>query len=291
VKRKCLQLWQYARAFAQRTTACHTGAFASKAALFLFLSLFPLAMLLFALVPYLPFSKEQLISFLSGLFPASSTVFVDDQVSVLYDQNGAVLWATVLTTLWAASKGFVALIQGLDTVYQVKERRRYPVLRLTSILFTLLLLIFLVAALGILVFGNHLANQLMRLLPQLRAVTWGILDWRNLVGGGLLVIFFLLLYRLLPRRKSTLWAELPGALVSAVGWLVFSRLFSFYIEHFGNYANIYGSLTAVAVLILWLYACIYILLLGAQLNVMLQSGELPTPPFLKRKTKPLPPAK
>ena len=289
MQQKHRQLWQYARAFLNRTTACHTGAFASKAALFLFLSLFPLAMLLFALVPYLPFTKEQLTTFLSGLFPTSSTVFVDDQVSVLYNKSGLVLWVTVLTTLWAASKGFVALIQGLDAVYAVKERRRYPLLRLTSIFFTLLLLVFLVAALGILVFGDRLANRLMQWLPQLRAVTWGILDWRNFVGGGLLLVFFLLLYRLLPRRKSTWLAELPGALVSAVGWLGFSRLFSFYIDHFGNYANIYGSLTAVAVLILWLYACMYILLLGAQLNAMLQTGELPTPAFLKRRRKPLPP--
>ena len=291
MKQKLLTIWRYARSFGQRTVACHTSAFASKAALFLFLSLFPLAMLLFALVPYLPFTKEQLTAFLSGLFPTSSTVFLDDQVSMLYDSSGAVLWVTVLTTLWAASKGFVALIQGLDTVYDIKERRRYPALRLTSILFTLLFMVFLVAALGVLVFGDRLANWLMQLFPQLRSVTWGILDWRNFVGGGLLIVLFLLLYRLLPRRKSTLLAELPGAIVSAIGWLGFSRLFSFYIEHFGNYANLYGSLTAVVVLILWLYACMYILLLGAQFNFMLQTGRLPLPAFLKRKKKPLPPEK
>jgi len=289
MKQKLLNLWHYARDFGQRTVACHTGALASKAALFLFLSLFPLAMLLFALVPYLPFTKEQLTAFLSGLFPTSSTVFLDDQVSALYDNNGAVLWVTVLTTLWAASKGFVALIQGLDTVYDVKERRRYPALRLTSIVFTLLFMVFLLAALGVLVFGDNIANWLLQLFPQLRSITWGVLDWRNLVGGGLLVVFFLLLYRFLPRRQSTLWAELPGAFISAVGWLGFSRLFSFYIEHFGNYANLYGSLTAVVVLILWLYACMYILLLGAQLNFMLQAGTLPLPKFLRRKKAPLPP--
>ena len=84
----------------------------------------------------------------------------------------------------------------------------------------------------------------------------------------MLVLFFEMVYIAVPDRKSGIIEELPGALISAVGWIGFSYLYSFYIDNFSNYANIYGSLTAVVLMMLWLYFCMYIMLFGAEVNVI-----------------------
>ena len=264
-----------ARRFIHKTAQDHTAAYASKAALFLFISFFPFAMLLLTLIRYLPFSQEELHTFLTELLPDELDLFLTEVVSELYGQSGKTLLSlTVLTTLWAASKGFVALLQGLDMAYEVRQKRNYALLRLVSVVYTVAFLLFVVAALCILVFGNSLAGWLHERFPQLQRIAWGVLSWRNLVGGLLLFFFFLLIYRTLPRRHTRLVAEIPGAILSTVGWIGFSSLFSYYIDHFSSYANLYGSLTAVVLVILWLYACVYILLIGAELNCMRQNGDL-----------------
>ena len=263
------------RRFLHKTAQDHTAAYASKAALFLFISLFPFVMLLLTLIRYLPFTQEQLHGFLAELLPDELDHFLNEIVNELYGQSGTTLLPlTILSTLWAASKGFAALLQGLDMAYETARRRHYPLLRLASVLYTVVFLLFLVAALCVLVFGNTLAFGLYQRFPQLQRIAWGVLSWRNLVGGLLLFSFFLLIYRALPGRHTRLSAEIPGAMLSTVGWMGFSYLFSYYIDHFGNYANLYGSLTAVVLVILWLYACVYILLIGAEINCMRQNGDL-----------------
>ena len=87
----------------------------------------------------------------------------------------------------------------------------------------------------------------------------------------ILILFFLVLYMFVPNRKSKILYELPGAIATSAGWIGFSYLYSFYIDHMSNFTNTYGSLTAVVLLMLWLYACMYMLLLGGELNVYLRS--------------------
>jgi len=89
-----------------------------------------------------------------------------------------------------------------------------------------------------------------------------------------LSIFFLIIYLVIPNRKSNFFYELPGALLSAVGWTGFSYLFSFYIDNMGNYSYTYGSLTAIIICMLWLYACMYIMFIGAEVNVVLASPNV-----------------
>jgi membrane protein len=90
---------------------------------------------------------------------------------------------------------------------------------------------------------------------------------------GILTLFFLLLYLVIPNRKSKLLAELPGAVTTAGGWIGVSYLFSFYIDHRSGNSFAYGSLTTLALAMLWLYFCMYLLFVGAEINVFLVSGK------------------
>ena len=80
------------------------------------------------------------------------------------------------------------------------------------------------------------------------------------------------MYMVLPNQKNRFWDSLPGALLASSGWLVFSDLYSIYVEHFSNYSNIYGSVYAVALSMLWLYCCLSIVFYGGALNKLLMDA-------------------
>ena len=97
---------------------------------------------------------------------------------------------------------------------------------------------------------------------------------RTVIGFAILIIFFLILFLAIPNRKSSILDELPGAIIAAAGWMIFSYLYSFYIDNIGSFSNMYGSLTTIVFLMLWLYFCMYILFFGAEINNILASKDL-----------------
>lgn len=246
------------------------SAYAAQAAFFVVISVFPLTMLLLTLVRFLPFFSDGVPMIQFDMFPRDVNEFATAMLEeIVGKSSNAVLSISAVTALWSASKGVYSIFQGLASVYSTKGKRDWIVARLQAVLYTVFFLIMLILALGFLVFGNSIYQAMFRFLPlaadKIEIISRGI---RWLVGFGVLVLFFEVVYIAVPARKSTILEELPGALVSAVGWVGFSYLYSFYIDHFGNYANLYGSITAVVLLMLWLYFCMYIMLFGAEVNVV-----------------------
>ena len=191
----------------------------------------------------------------------------------LYSTKGITLLSvTAVTTLWAASKGFHALIRGLNRVYGCRETRNYFVRRGLAILYTLAMPAALAATLLLLVFGNRIAAEMQTLWPRLNQTALLLTTYRWLVVLVLLTALFLSLYLLAPCRKSRLKRELPGAVFSAAGWIAFSDLYARYLQFAAP--NVYGSLSAPVFLMLWLYACIYILFLGGKLNGLITAVTL-----------------
>ena len=97
-----------------------------------------------------------------------------------------------------------------------------------------------------------------------------IINVRAVISFLVLFLFFWLLYVILPNRKATFTHQIPGALVASAGWLIFSYIYSFYVNNINNYSKFYGPMTTMALLMLWLYACMYILFLGGMLNHLLE---------------------
>jgi len=82
-------------------------------------------------------------------------------------------------------------------------------------------------------------------------------------------LFFSIIYKTLPNGKMKFVDQIPGAVITSAGWVSFSILFSFFVDNFSNYANVYGSLSAIIILMLWLYICMYIMFIGAEINCIL----------------------
>ncbi len=256
--------------FLQEFQQDSVSAYAAQAAFFVIISVFPLTMLLLTLVKYLPYFNDGVPMIQFDILPHDLNEFATNALGeIINKSSNTVLSISAVTALWSSSKGVYSIFQGLASVYSVKDTRSGFTMRLLAVVYTALFLVMLILALGFLVFGDSIYHAVINILPlaadKIEIVSRGI-KW--LLGFGVLVLFFEMVYIAVPDRKSGIIEELPGALISAVGWIGFSYLYSFYIDNFSNYANIYGSLTAVVLMMLWLYFCMYIMLFGAEVNVI-----------------------
>ena len=248
------------------------SAFSASAAFFFIISAFPLAMLLITLLGYIPGLQQLLQSeFLSVMPPFLQKVAHRVLDEIYAGQTVTLISVTAITALWAASRGFVSLIRGMNLVNGIGEKRNYFVVRGLAILCTFSLMVAIGCSLILAVFGQKIVHLLSRFFPTLENATFLAASFRFGVLFLLLTVLFLGLYLLVPSRRSTLRAELPGAVLSALGWILFSWLYSIYLSFANSY--IYGSLTSAVFIMLWLYACIYILFLGAELNCYIKTKK------------------
>lgn len=258
------------RHFMKKTATDHVSSFSAHAAFFIMTSMFPFLMFLFMMIKYLPFDKELVITSVEQFFPETlSPILINIIHELFLEVPGSILSITILTTLWTASRGFYAIVRGLNAVYGLKENRNFFYLSLLSVIYTVIFACMLIVTMVLLVFGNQILNLLSAHIPQIGAFSLLISILRLLLPLLVLTVFFLALFMVIPNRRSRLKYELPGALFAAVCWMGFSALFSYYIDHYANYAKTYGSLAAIVIFMLWLYFCMYLMFLGAEFNVFL----------------------
>lgn len=260
--------------FSRKIRDDYVAAFSAHAALFILISFFPFIMFLLTMVQYLPFTQSYILSVFTNFFPDVIDSFIVSIITEIYQKSsGTLMSITVITALWSASRGFLSIVRGLNSVYGIKETRNYFHLRFISTLYTLVFAVMIIICLCFLVFGNSLYVGITNKFPFLKELALLIISMRTMVALCVLVIFFLLLYKVIPNRKSSLFNELPGALLSAGGWMLFSYLYSYYIDNMGNFSYMYGSLTVIVLLILWLYSCMYIMFIGAEINVAFNTSS------------------
>ncbi len=251
----------------------HVAAFSAQAAFFIIISFFPFIMLLFSIVKYFPIEEENMLLLLSQAFPTTVNSLIESIISEIYDvaASTTIISATIVSTLWSAGKGFLAVMKGLNSVYEIDETRHSLWLRVMSALYTLIFAIMVITTMLLFVFGNRLYLWITQKFPVIEETAVLIISLRTIVGLITLIIFFLLIYIVIPNRKTKLLNELPGAMLCAAGWMGFSYAFSYYIDNFSNYASMYGSLTAIVLFMLWLYFCMYLLFLGAEFNLLFEN--------------------
>lgn len=253
--------------FIRQINSHSISAHAAQSTLFIFISFFPFVMMLLSLLSYIPLPISGTDSFSTNLFPSSMEEYIHSLLGEIHElSNGTIISVTAITALWAASKGMYAIGNGLNAVYEVKETRNYFILRLFALLETVLFIIIIAVVLIFLVFGNLLSSIIKEASPLISNLIDIIINLRGIGGLIILSLFFTAIYVYMPDRKAKFKSQFPGGFLTATGWIIFSNLFSFYVDNFSNYSNIYGSLAAVVVFLLWLYFCMYILFLGGEIN-------------------------
>ena len=239
----------------------------ARTGFFLVLSLFPSLLLLLGLLRYTGYGVDALMQFLEGLLPHSLLPMAQMLIDASYRHSSKTLVSlSALAALWSASKGTYGLLCGLLAVYGVKNPPGYWRMRTVSVGYTLVFLLALLLTLALHVFGSAILDFLwMTTLPPVLFLM-NFIDLRFVLLLLLQTALFTLLYALLPGQRNRLRYSIPGAFLSSLCWSVFSALFSVYVEYFTGYANIFGSVYALALGMLWLYFCISILFYGGACN-------------------------
>lgn len=254
--------------FMNRMAQDHVSAFAAQAAFFILMSFVPFLMLLLPLVTYVSITKDMVVEMILQVMPDAGDFrsFLLSIIQEVYDKSTAVVPISAIFTLWSAGKGLQGLTNGVNAIYHVKETRNYVVTRIRSALYTLVFILAVIGSLILLVFGNSIQKLLTRYIPALARVTAYIIGMRTAVSLVVLALIFLMVYKFLPNRKTSFRSQVSGAVISAVAWSLFSLGFSVYLDYYDGFSNMYGSLTTIILILLWLYFCMYIVLIGAEIN-------------------------
>ena len=242
--------------------------YAANACYFLAISIFPALLLILASLRYTALSATDLIRFLEGILPSALMGAAESLiVSTYYNSSAGLLGISAVAALWSASRGVHGLLTGLNNIYGVRENRGWLYTRLISVGYTFVFLILVIVTLVFQVFGQSLADRFWTVQHPLVQLLVGMIDWRSIWLLVAQIVIMDLVYMVLPNKRARFWHSLPGAVIAAVGWQGFSKLFSFYVEHMlTRYTNIYGSIYTVAIGLLWIYCCMCILLFGGLIN-------------------------
>lgn len=266
-KLKNSKLWQWLEKLTEFLAPMRIPIHSAHTAFFLILSVFPASMILVGVLGYTSLEVEDVISLIAHVVPEPLLPLARRLLSGAYDATSApVLSISAVTAIWSASRGILGLKEGLNAIYGVKEQRGYFLTRGISMLYTVLFVAMLVLSLVLNVFGSTILDYLHMTTNPVLLFLMDVIDFRFFLMLLLQTALFTAMYAALPDRQRGLWESFPGAVVASLGWLIFSKLFSIYVEHYPRYANIFGSLYAAALAMLWLYFCIMIVFYGGAVN-------------------------
>ena len=249
----------------------NVNAYAAQSAYFTLLSLIPFLLFFGAMLKYTPVSLDFLVKGVKLVLPDYISGFLVNIITETYETSTGLLSISAIVAIWSAARGIQYLTEGLNKMYDLEETRNWLRMRFWSAIYTFIMMFSIVMMLVLLVFGRTLQHWLTKYFPALAGVTSVLMRLKSLIGIGGLTFIFALLYWALPNRKGkggqriTYIRQLPGALISAVAWYVFSFGVSVYVNYFHGFSS-YGSLTTIALIMFWLYVCMYILMVCAEVN-------------------------
>lgn len=252
-----------------KITEDHVGAYAAQSAYFFMLCMIPIILLFLTMVQFTPITKADVMTAVIQVFPSSVDSMITSIVNQVYNQSTGIIPVTLIVTLWSAGKGVLAMTTGLNCIFDCRETRNYVLLRIRATLYTIMFIVVILLLLVLSVFGNSLNLFVLEHVPFMSGIADWLIEARTIISPAVLVVFCLLIYTFLPNRKAKMLRQLPGAAFAALGWMIVSWIFSVYLDIFKGFSSMYGSLTTIVLIMLWMYFCMYSILLGGEVNVLL----------------------
>jgi membrane protein len=251
---------------------------AAQLAYYFLLALFPLLIFITSVIGIVLGSgtglRHSLFDYLSKVLPGNAFELVDKTMSeVSSASGGGTLSFGLLVALWAASNGMGAITSALNTAYDLKETRSWIKQRLVAMGLTIALSVLIISALLLVLYGGRLGEYVAAYfgLGEVFTIAWKIIQWPIVL---LFMLFaFALIYYVAPDIKEQRWKWLtPGSIVGVALWLLVSFGFRTYLQFFDTYSATYGSLGAVIVLMLWLYLTGVAVLMGGEINSVIENA-------------------
>lgn len=241
---------------------------------YLILSVFPFLIFFLSILKFTPLVDAGVLERLLAVLPGDTQKILYDIISeIMRKGNFALLSFGAIGALWSSSNGIMSIIKSVNRAFDLEESRPFWKLRGLSIIFTISLYIVLIIAFSILIFGEVFFNLIFISYTWPSYVIWKILKIIiPLLFMGLMLSF---LYKFSPSIKEGIEVKfsetMPGSVFASIGIILFSSIFSFYVNNFGNYSKSYGSIGGLIVLLIWLYSISIVIVLGAEVNATLIS--------------------
>ncbi|MBC1318318.1 YihY/virulence factor BrkB family protein [Listeria booriae] len=245
---------------------------AAQLTFYILLSILPMMLVFGNLIPLFPIPKEEIYNTLQTFMPPEVYDILHPVIeSMLTNASGTAISLGLITAIWSASKCFSALQEVLNIVYQAPDRKNFIVTRIMSFLMMLVIIVVIGAVVFVFAFGEQIVTFLQDQLDlKLDALAdLGATKW--FITPIFLFILFLIIYWLVPNVKWKIRKSVIGALFATIGWLAATELLSAYVSFQGDKILGFGSLSIMIVIMLWLYFVSIILLLGAFINVIIDS--------------------
>jgi membrane protein len=259
----------FIREMARRFQKDEIPRLSAELAYYFLLSLFPFLIFLITLLAYLPIPHEDLLSIIRQYAPKEAIHLVEANVHrVVDEQNGRLLSLSIIGAIWSASNGMNAIVRAFNRAYDVVENRPFLVARGMSVLLTIGMIFVIIVALVLPVFGKMIGLFLFSAFgfPATFLMIWNAMRW--VISSLILFVVFTVLYYFAPNKKLRCANVVRGAIFATIGWIITSLAFSYYVNHFANYAAMYGSLGGMIILMVWFYLSGMIIVLGGEMNAI-----------------------
>lgn len=273
------RLIEVIRSFTDTLRKDNISSYAASSAYFFMLSFIPLIMLFVSFINYTDITREQILRFTSDFFPEIIHLIISAVISEVYDRSTASISFSALFTLWSAGKAIMAFKNGMHSIAQIKSKKNYFFLRLSGAFDTIVFVLIIIVSLILVVSGEKIESSEYVKKFFSSGLAGSVMHFRKVIIFFVSMFIFLISYKIIPDwEKSELiksgkikFSELlPGALFSAFGWYGYSFVFSLYMKYSRGFANMYGSMSILTGVMLWLYGSMYLVLLGLEVNVFLK---------------------
>jgi membrane protein len=251
-------------------------AMAAQLAYYFFFALFPTLLFIAALASYFPLTTliDDLFRTMGGFMPPEALQLITDQmIKISGGEEAGLLTLGMLLAVSTSSAAMVAIIDTLNNAYDVEEGRPWWKVRVTAVLLTIGMAMFILVSFALVLIGPTMATMLAdstNLGPGFEW-TWKILQWPVLFALASLGIA--LIYYFAPDvEQEWVWLT-PGSIFATTLWLAASLGFKYYVANWGNYTETYGLIGAVMILLSWFYISGLVILVGAEMNAEIEHAS------------------
>ena len=251
--------------------------YSAQACYFITASAIPFLCLVISIISFL-IPADVYAIFENYKFPKEIQGVVNEVIEqLLATQKVSLLSISALFALWTASRGSDALRAGLERVYEVPRSKKVLKQQALSFLNTFILILIILVNVVTILFGPTILQAL-----NLMEVMTSLMKLGDIVIFVAMCFIFDIIYMSTAKHsknehiRSGIKSHMPGAVFATIGWTLFSQLYALYMNYFPSASAIYGSLTAVCLIMLWLYVCVIIMMLGAEVNKLLIKNKMET---------------
>ena len=249
----------------------NVGAFAAQSTFFLVVSAIPFMILFISLLQHTAFSEEELVRFIELSIPEFVAPFIVSIVREMYTRSVEVLSVAIIGALWSSAKGVQYLSNGLNAIYNIEENRNWLALRIRAIGYTVVFVFSIIFSIVFLMLGNVLRRRFLSSFPIVNHFLRLFMSLRHVVLFLVLFVLFLFILRFLPNRRTTFKSQVPASAAAAFCWVIMSFLISVYVNFFDGF-SMYGSMTTIMLILMYVYFGMYILLVCAEVDSMYEAS-------------------